>query len=145
MKISITSFLLLAAGLTFMACNGDSGTPASEANATASVDSLFQKAKVFHDEVMPMMADVMRMSTRLDSLEGKADAKQIQSVKSSLQSADDAMTDWMAVLFKTDFKSMPSDSALQMLTKEMERGTGVKDSILTSLERAKKLIESSKQ
>ncbi|WNJ18239.1 hypothetical protein [Pontibacter sp. G13] len=99
-----------------------------------------------HDEVMPKMDDIHKLTKELDSMRESLSASaegvdsvalgEIADLKTQLKSADDAMMDWM---HKFDASKLTGDkaTALEYLDSEMVSVQAVKVEMLKAIEDAK--------
>lgn len=99
----------------------------SEKKPAASHEDLMQAVMAAHDEVMPLMGDIMKYKKQVggkmqelqavgDSTNQVAMAK-LQEVTAHLDSAHDQMMDWMHD-FSDDFEGMKEDDILKYLNDE---------------------------
>ena len=88
----LLTFTLMSAILSFNAC--------SNAEAVAETEA-FQKMMAVHDEIMPQMGEINRLSRALKSLEAATDTSnrelmgEIDGAIRALEKADQAMMAWM--------------------------------------------------
>ena len=100
-----------------------------------------------HDEVMPEMGTMQRLGGQLEALQPQLDSSQslvVTRAISDLETADNAMMDWMAALkspLEKIRKSMPADSVLPYLQNETLKIEQVKTDMLESIEQAKRLLQ----
>ncbi len=102
--------------LIFFSMLGSCGEPQSKNEAepklSPSVDSLYKLVVAKHDEVMPKISDISKLTNKLRSLmeklgddkAAKESKEKILDLLTALQSAHDAMFDWMG-----EFKGMTTN------------------------------------
>jgi len=146
---AFTYLSLFVAALLITAC-GD-GTNAK--NNTETVTQEFQsqlqsEVMAIHDEVMPKMSEINRISRALrtyleENPDLEADQKEsITKAVSSLDQSGEAMMDWMSTYgdLTKKFKDMNHDAVREALEKEKENITIVKDMMLSGIETGSKLL-----
>lgn len=136
--------VLLLAGLTFGCGEGAVDQDQLEKDLANEVMDI-------HDEVMPKMAEVNRFGRTLrsyyednkETISADLDG-QMELIQRELDAADDGMMGWMAnyQALSTLKETMDHQAIMDYLSKEKEEISKVKDQINTSIEKAKKLIES---
>ena len=119
----------------------------TDSNAITANRALYDQAREIHDEVMPKIEDLYNVKKELQEKIAKtpdmvAEKKQeIESVMLKLDSASNAMMDWMH-----DFKPLPDsadqEKAREYLETEIDRIKKVRDMMNESLEKAKSFAAS---
>jgi len=147
----ILFLLFLLSGL-IVACN--SNTDKKEANNEQASEQEVEEAAWkevmrVHDEVMPKMADMNRVSRSLKpyleegALEDKSPQEKVNRAVKELEAADEAMMDWMGAIKQLPElrKEMDHDAIMAYLEKEQEAIAKVKEDMLSSLQSGKTLLE----
>jgi hypothetical protein len=114
-----------------------------------SVEDLREKVISIHDEVMPEMSTIHRLSKDLataagDSLRSEAQREKIKTQIQALDQADEAMMTWMAE-YKAPSADVPKEEALDLLRQEKVKITSVRDKIINSISEAKSLLKELEQ
>ena len=119
----------------------------TDSSAITANRALYDQAREIHDEVMPKIEDLYNLKKNLQEKIAKtpdmvAEKKQeIESVILKLDSASNAMMDWMH-----EFKPLPDsadqEKAREYLETEIDRIKKVRDMMNESLEKAKSLAAS---
>jgi hypothetical protein len=134
--------LLLGLSLSFTACdNGES----------AAQEAAFKTMMDVHDEVMPKMGEINRLSRELKALETAADNTnrdllgEIDGAIRALEKADQGMMGWMNMnggnkLAKLQ-EEMSHDEIMAYIKAEEENILQVKEDMLTSIEQGKRVLE----
>lgn len=116
--------------LLYSSCGPKKITPQSE---------LQDSVMAIHDEVMPKMRDIYKLRK---GLKKKAklvpDDSQVNLILESLQSADDAMMDWMA---SYDAPSEGAKGAMEYLAREKAKIEKVRIEMLSAIENAQKILD----
>jgi hypothetical protein len=138
--MKITAFLLLM--LTLVACNKGAQTTTEAATEDSPNQILYDQVMDVHDEVMPKMDEIMKLKRELqEQIANTPDMvverkQQIEKIISNLDSASNAMMDWMH-----KFNPLPDtadqEKARAYLEGEMERVKNVKTLMLESIDKAK--------
>jgi len=144
------TLLFLLAMFSMMSCtkSGDhSGMhhDTDQAQEEGPNQALYNQMMDVHDEVMPKMDDIMRLKRVLqeeiaDTPDMVIERKQeLEAIISNLDSASNAMMDWMHRLheFNPLADSIDQEKAREYLESEMEEIKKVKDLINSSIEKAK--------
>tara|TARA_B100000497_G_C7611640_1_gene367327 strand:+ start:122 stop:520 length:399 start_codon:yes stop_codon:yes gene_type:complete len=121
--------ILIILGLS-MACNNSGSTEESK--------KLYDEIMKIHDEVMPKMGDIRKLSKQLKKIE---DYQSIDSIVVSLNDLDNAhesMMGWMAQ-FKMP-KEISNEEEMEFLNSQMKSVTVMKNTMLSALDRAEKEI-----
>jgi hypothetical protein len=109
-------FLILFA---LISCNENSKKTSGEQTNYPKVDSLYKLVVAKHDEVMPKTADISKLTKilrgKLDSVKNDPEKEKILNLLQSLQSAHDAMFDWMG-----EFKGMHTNMDFYKTNSEQE-------------------------
>ncbi|RMG59728.1 MAG: hypothetical protein D6722_21815 [Bacteroidetes bacterium] len=137
--------ILFFASLLFLfilpACSGSGGEDA--------IGKLAGEVIAVHDEVMPMMGEIMQLRRTLgDSLQSlqaadpvdSALVEQFEEALSQLNTAKRSMEDWMHG-YETPGEDMADAEALAYLKGEMVKVEQVKENMLTSVAFAKSLLK----
>lgn len=109
-----------------------------------SIEDMQDEVMAIHDEVMPEMGTINRLAKELkvmvkDSLSTQDQRIEIKKHIDALETADDAMMNWMAE-YKAPGKDLPKEKATELLQKEKEKITLVRDQMLNSISDAKALL-----
>lgn len=144
------TLLFLLAMFSMMSCtkSGDhSGMhhDADQAQEEGPNQALYNQMMDVHDEVMPKMDDIMRLKRVLqEEIANTPDMvierkQELEAIISNLDSASNAMMDWMHRLheFNPLADSIDQEKAREYLESEMEEIKKVKDLINSSIEKAK--------
>ncbi len=114
----------------------------SDANADDSPnEALYNQAMEVHDEVMPKMEDIYQLKMNLqEQIANTPDMvverkKQLEQIISNLDSANNAMMDWMHK-FNPLPDSTDQELAREYLESEIERVKKVKELMIESIEKA---------
>lgn len=104
-------------------------------------DALYEEVMKIHDDVMPKVADISRLSLQLKkekkSIPDSVSVESYDDIISELDGAEKAMYDWMR-----DFKLPENDSEKSgYLEKEKVAIEKVRDRMLESITRANKFLE----
>ena len=145
------TFITIAFALSFLiiSCNQQK----SEDNIYLEAEQVFDKAIEIHDEVMPLMGDIMKLQSILkEKKENISEEETIREINESLQYLEDAhssMMDWMRNLTQipdqadTDPEAPDFISSGEMLAiqeRSLEEVKKVKTAILESIEQAESMI-----
>jgi hypothetical protein len=117
------ALLFLIFTLALCSCAEKSKTVEKELKLSPAVESLYKLVVAKHDEVMPKISDISKLSTLLrsdmenmgDDKESKERKEKILELLTALQSAHDAMFDWMG-----EFKSTITNADFYKKSKEKE-------------------------
>jgi hypothetical protein len=147
--------LFLAAGLMmlFTACNNSADTSHGNAVVKTKADTLFDEVMDGHNIGMGKMGKLTRAEQEvgriLDSI-GKLPSKarqaaepykaKLESLLNDLKQADFSMNKWMDE-FKIDSAAQNVEERIKYLFSEKVKVTGVKESILNSLQKADSLLK----
>lgn len=148
--------LLFLIMLSFVLACGNNGQEQTEQQQA------WDAVMAVHDEVMPKMADVNRLTTQLRAKAAALDSNQtttkdvyynaVQSLErkevyfsaiQSLERADEGMMTWMAAVRAPEVLRGERKShaeIMQYLKEEQNKVNQVRDSILTSLERGNQVL-----
>jgi len=122
----VTLFFLL---LCFSACNQSS--PKEK-----ELDALHKTVMSIHDDVMPKISDIRKLSKTIRKREDANEPK-FQAMEKRLQQEDDAMMDWMQQYDKPDFKNY--DEAKAYLLDQKVKIEKVKIGMLKVIDDAQKM------
>lgn len=136
--------------LLLAAC-GDGGSAEQNAEEQAAAaqqmqDSLWQQMMNVHDEVMPQMGEMNRVSQDLKAkaaeLEGEANAEPMKEVAESIDQASEGMMEWMSGLQPLDKlrAEMGTDEVTSYLKAETEKIAKVKEDMMTSLAKGQAVL-----
>ena len=144
------SLLIPTAFLILISCGKTSdhaGHGESEDGNTDDANrALYDQVMDIHDEVMPKMEDIYKIKRELlekiANTPGLAEEKkkEIERIISNLDSANNAMMDWMHN-FNPLPDSIDQEKAREYLENEIERIKKVRDRTNEALERAKAKVE----
>lgn len=141
----MTRILPVAAIFALAACQGNTSTQTTADSDSLMVDSLKAEVMNLHDEGMAYTMAIRRLTTRskevADSLDSKkADATAYKASASLLDSANNAMNDWMHSFdFKMEGKTMAEKKTY--LEEEKKKMTEVKALMERSVNEAKALLK----
>ncbi len=129
----------------FLACGED--TPETKAQ-----EEMHDKVMFIHDEVMPEISTINRISRSLKKIkkENQPDSSHLAQIELSLkelESADEGMMNWMQE-YKKPGKlrdSKTHEEIMAYLKSEEEKITKVKEMMETSIEKGQQLLESLEQ
>lgn len=140
------NFLIITSLLVLIACGKSSEHEEHGMDGDADTDSpnqaLYNQVMDIHDEVMPKMEDIYKLKKGfLEDIANSPDMpadkkKELQSLISALDSANNAMMDWMHH-FNPRPDSTDQEAAREYLETEMERIKKVRDLTNETLEKAK--------
>lgn len=142
---NIWILLLMGMTISFSSCNsGGNGDSAAE-------EAAFKTMMEIHDEIMPKMGEINRLSRELKALEAAADTTnrelmgEIDSAIRALEKADNGMMGWMNLnggnKLEQIQKEMSHDEILAYIKGEEENILQVKEDMLTSIEQGKNVLE----
>ena len=141
---------VLAGSIFFIGCAQSSTDNTSTTEDTVSPIALEDKAwdemMVVHDEVMPKMGNMNRVSRELKALsEGlteKSDLEKVNKAVKDLEGASEGMMTWMSELQQPEKlrKAQSHEEIMSYLQGEIAEITKVKEDMLNSLEEGKKLL-----
>ncbi|MEQ1585448.1 MAG: hypothetical protein ABL895_06200 [Cyclobacteriaceae bacterium] len=137
---------LFIVGLLVLAACGKGGEH-EHSNSDSDTDespnqALYDQVMDVHDEVMPKMADIMKLKRELqDKIANSPDMvierkEQLEKVIANLDSASNAMMSWMHE-FNPLPDSVDQEKAREYLESEMERIRKVKTLTMETLEKAR--------
>lgn len=122
----------------------ESAEQSAEPNLTADMQNYENEVMKVHDEVMPKMSDIQRLSTQLRGIKATAGntpeetpvkIEGLDDALTSLREAEQGMMDWMK--YYTDTKSKVTPDLLPTFyERELEKITQVKNNMLNSIEKA---------
>ncbi|MDX1666165.1 MAG: hypothetical protein R3350_03000 [Saprospiraceae bacterium] len=148
----ILTFLLT--GL-LISCGSSGDQPDQPGQQEPSEEQLWEEVMATHDEVMPEMVNINRVSRQLRKYaeEHPELASEIrEDISASVQSlsqAEEAMYEWMNQLKYRSLEELQrktdEQEALSYLDREREAIENVKRQMLTSLEEGERLLESLRQ
>lgn len=137
---------LLSFSLSFTACDN--------LEATAE-EAAFQTMMDVHDEIMPKMGEVNRLSRELKALEAATDTAkrelmgEIDGAIRALEKADQGMMGWMNLNGGNKLKQLQAekshDEIMTYIRHEEETIIQVKENILTSIQQAQNVLEKAEQ
>ena len=114
-------------------------------------EELAKEVMIIHDEAMPKMQNIIDLKMQLQEMRNELTADTLQQHDAQLEkmrqaikqlnSADEAMMDWMAEYQKTDIDRLTDEEAVAFLKKEKERITEVQRLMEQSIEESEKLLE----
>jgi len=140
--------LALVGSTVWMSCGGSA--PESETSDVSSVeleDEAWQEMMEVHDEVMPEMAEMNRVSRELKAFEAdlsdKARKEKINKVVKDLEAASEGMMAWMGELQQPKkLRAGKSHEEIMAYFKaETEEITQVKEDMLSSLAQGQALLK----
>lgn len=143
MKTTVFSLFFAIACLT-IACNNNS------ANQQTEEQQAWDAVMAVHDEVMPKMSDINRMSDDLRARANALDSTQMATKQNlmdaaqALERADEGMMSWMAEVKSPETmrsEQKTHEEIMNYLDEQKNKVNQVRDSINNSLEQGKMLLE----
>ncbi len=113
-----------------MACNNSGSTEESK--------KLYDEIMKIHDEVMPKMGNIRKLSKQLKKIEDYQSKDSLVASLNDLDNAHESMMDWMAQ-FKMP-KEISNEEEIEFLNSQMKSVTVMKNTMLSALDRAEKEI-----
>lgn len=105
--------------------------------------SLYDEVMLAHDEVMPEMGSLMKLTKQLkaksDSIEDKNDQEIVLQLIEDLELANESMMNWMRQ-FEPIEEGTPHGEVIEYLTDQKEKIEKVKDDMLSSKENAEEYL-----
>lgn len=145
---SIPCIVLLVAVITLYSCGKKTADHAhhheTETAASDPNKALYDSVMAVHDEVMPKLEDIFKLSESLKDKIARtpdmpaAKKQEIEAAIDSLNNASEGMMVWMRKFSPITDTTNPQ-AGQDYLRQEMVKVEGVKADILTSLERGKAL------
>lgn len=130
--------------LIFLMCSCGQNSTFSDKNdlkVSTKVDSLYKLVMAKHDEVMPKTSDITKhtkiLRQKLEGTKNNSEKENILSLLQKLQSADDAMLEWMH-----DFKNIHLDKDFYENKSEKELVAYLKEEEIKIDNVAKQMLES---
>lgn len=142
-------FKYILLGLVIAACGGQPNTGSSDTPDTEDQQSELQaEVMAIHDEVMPEMSTINRISRELRAyLENQPDLAEdkkaaIEETVTALEQADESMMDWMAAYggLTREMKEMEHEAIMKALETEKEKITKVRDQMRASIKAGEQLL-----
>lgn len=152
MKLSTIIFLLLAS-LGLIACGGNNRPSQTDedpaAAQRATEEQRWDEVMAVHDEVMPKMSEINRLSRALREVQEKDPAipKELQATVETmvqeLATAEEGMWEWMNNIKQLDAlrQSKNHEEIMQYLGEEQEKIAQVRDNMLRSIEKGEQLLK----
>ena len=113
---------------------------------TPTILSLHKELMDLHDSIMPAMTKLTQLKRQLKiklqeerNLVDRGDWKQIKEVVLSLESADEAMMQWMRT-YKTSFEGMSDYEIEYYLNEEKKQIVQVKQKMVSSINKANTIL-----
>ena len=144
------AFFSLLFMLFLWSCSGNSASnsTADEAEPQKLEEQLFDEVMAIHDDVMPEMADINRLTRQLDTLlqtntfpEEKR--PQVVATMQALDAADEDMYAWMNGFRQLEAmrnEGMSHEQIMAYLNEEKTKIEQVRDAMRSSIEQGKKLV-----
>ncbi len=143
--------IVLLAGLSFTACGGGNQGSHSEdpvAGQHAAEEQKWDEVMVVHDEVMPKMSEINRISRALRQRLDEENSipsdlrQQAEQAVQQLTVAEEAMWEWMNNIRQLDAlrESKNHEEIIQYLDDEQARISKVRDAMLSSIESGEKVL-----
>lgn len=144
---STLAIITCAAALLLAGCGQKSNDHEGHDQAGAPIgtegnEALYEEVMKVHDEVMPKMNDIFRLKEELKNKIAAAPEmaeekkKEIEAKIVALDSANESMMVWMRQ-FNPLPDSLGEEKAREYLENEMEKVKQVRESVLSSIEKAK--------
>jgi hypothetical protein len=137
----LSSFLVLTFLIFFSCQNSKENQPDSQAKIDPKIDSLYKLVVAKHDEVMPKTSDISKLTQqlrkRLEIEKSETEKEKILNLLAGLQSANDAMFDWMG-----EFKGLHNNKEYYEKTDEKELSNYLKSEEIKIERVAKLMLES---
>ena len=137
----LSSFLALTFLIFFSCQNSKEKQPGSQALTDPKIDSLYKLVVAKHDEVMPKTSDISKLTQqlrkRLEIEKSEPEKEKILNLLAGLQSANDAMFDWMG-----EFKGLHNNKEYYEKTDGKELSNYLKSEEIKIERVAKLMLES---
>lgn len=139
--LSVLSFVLIMASCGKTSEHSGHEHDAGVNNGDNPNEALYNQAMEVHDEVMPKMEDIYQLKRNLqEQIANTPDMvverkKQLEQIISNLDSANNAMMDWMHT-FNPLPDSTDQEQAREYLESEIEQVKKVKELMIESIEKA---------
>ena len=142
--------LLLLVSFFFAACsNSTDRKQAAENAALEQEEQLWDEVMVIHDEVMPKMSNINRLSRLLrdqlgsEDQSSKADSEAIKANVKRLDAAEEGMWAWMNNLKQLERlrEETNHEGVMEYLNQEKKEIEKVRDDMLSAIEAAEELIQ----
>lgn len=115
----------------------ESSEGTSEAKAAASQtekeNALYKEVMAIHDEVMPLMGELMAMNKKIKNKDSTS--QEANELSIHLESANEAMMDWMRK-FNPNIENMTHEETMNYLEEEKKKIVEVKKKMLSAQEQA---------
>jgi hypothetical protein len=135
--------------LTLSACGNQGGNQqAAQSEATPADEQLWDELMAVHDDVMPKIGDMRRISKQLEDMQESGEnlsaemQERINLALQKLSDAEETMMDWMRNLKQLEplRDSMDEQGVMDYLNAEKEKINQVRDAMLGSLEEGLALL-----
>ncbi len=137
-------FLFIAfIALSLMATNCASPNKNTEAAQKALAEERWEEMMALHDNVMPKMSEINKISRELKKMENIPVELQaeVQNMLTTLDKADEGMMNWMAGFSKYNTNTYSHEDLMKAYDQEMEAGKAVEEAILGSIEKGNELLK----
>lgn len=140
-RVTLTSLYLFAALIVITGCSGSKDKKEKE---------MQEEVMAIHDEIMPKMGRLERLSQKLDSVkkslksQDKASASKIVELEKKKQALSDAhksMMQWMRN-YERPSDTMAHQDVMEYLQEEKKKIQDVKDKFKTSIQQAEETLTS---
>lgn len=115
-----------------------------EDNPTEGENALYKEVMAIHDEVMPVMGELMALNKQIkqrhDTLENAQQKEDLQQLSAELEAANEGMMNWMRK-FNPNIKNMTYEETMNYLTEEKKKIEEVRKDMLTAKEKATSYIQ----
>ncbi len=137
----LSRFLALTFLIFFSCQNSKEKQPGSQPLTDPKIDSLYKLVVAKHDEVMPKTSDISKLTQqlrkRLEIEKSETEKEKILNLLAGLQSANDAMFDWMG-----EFKGLHNNKEYYEKTDGKELSNYLKSEEIKIERVAKLMLES---
>lgn len=144
-----TFFLSGVIALLAFACGGNASDQNQQEDPAALEKQMWEEVMAVHDEVMPKMSEINRLSRGLREYQENQEAidpqleERINAALQDLSTAEESMWDWMNNLKQLDGlrEQMSHEEIMNYLQEEKTSIDKVRDDMLGAIEEAQKLAE----
>jgi flagellar biosynthesis chaperone FliJ len=142
------NYFFISLLLMSVACNPQRQKEIIEAESQR--DQLYSEVMAVHDEVMPHMQNIRRykgqIRDKIESMakEGVTKSQEVQVLNNligQLESADDAMMNWMRAFGSRDYAKMEESEALAYLNDQRDKIVKVKEEMETAMRQAEEALK----
>lgn len=139
--IAVAAAIILA-----FACTGRNGKEgeATEEQVPPQVEQLRKEVIAIHDDVMPLMTDIYKLKSALNTKIVEIPAAEMDKKKSmetliaDLDKANRGMREWMIQFSTVKIEDVPEDEAMEALKEQKRKIETVKNDMIQSVEAARR-------